>query len=845
MLESQRTQDARAPVEPAGEEFAVEGLTSEQVADRVSRGLVNTTTATTSRTVTEIVRANVLTRFNLLVGSLVAVVLVIGPIQDAVFGLVMVVNSAVGIVQELRAKRALDELALLAGAKTTVIRDGSEVAIAQSEIVMDDLIVLARGDQVAVDGEIVESSDLELDESLLTGESDPRPKAGGDTCLSGSAVLAGRATMRATRIGEEAYAARITREARTFDLVGSELKAGTDLILRWVGWALAPTAIILVWSQVEAAESWTEAARGAVAGTIGMVPQGLVLLISVALAVGVARLARMAVLTQELAAVEGLARVDTLCLDKTGTITEGRLRVLEIVPLGSGPVDEPLAAIAHAETDPNATLRALATALPDPPDWITTTTVPFRSDRRWSAAEFSGHGTWVLGAPERLGTPDGSAALVADHAGAGHRVLMFAESPDPLDRSLPTRLDPRALIVIGDAVRPDARDTVDFFTRQGVTLKVISGDHPSTVGAIAAQAGIEGAAMIGEDLPSDSEGLAAVAESTSVFGRVAPEQKRALIEALRSRGHVVAMIGDGVNDVLALKAADVGIAMGSGSGAARAVAPLVLVDGRFSSMPHIVSEGRRVIGNIERVASLYVTKTIYAFLLAWSVGIAGWAFPLLPRHYTVIGVITIGVPSFWLALEPTSVRASPGFVLRVLKFGVPIGVVTAFAGFTMFWVARAESVELVDARAVTTLTLVAVGLGVLMMVARPLTPLRKLIVAAMAFGAVLVFTIPGLREFYALSMPRPVVVLAAVGIIGLTGAVMYAALQASGWWRELPAALRDLESLAFGPDGDRPAATEFHREADGAIDELDTSEREARPDAPGDPSGAEQAGQEA
>jgi cation-transporting ATPase E len=800
MVESQRIHETPAPEKPASDPADVEGLTGAQVAERTARGLVNTTTGATSRTVEEIVRANVLTRFNLLVGSLVAVVLVIGPIQDAVFGMVMVINSAVGIVQELRAKRALDELALVAGAKTAVIRDGESVEIEQYEVVMDDLVLLRRGDQVVVDGEIVQSSGLELDESLLTGESDPRPKEPGDTCLSGSAVLAGTGTMRTTRIGEEAYAAEITREARTFDLVGSELKAGTDVILRWVGWAIAPTAIILVWSQVRAAESWTEAARGAVAGTIGMVPQGLVLLISVALAVGVARLARMRVLTQELAAVEGLARVDTVCLDKTGTITEGRLRVKEVIPLGAAAIDEALAAIAHAEADPNATLRALAAAFPDPPEWRATRTVPFRSDRRWSAAEFEGHGTWVLGAPDRLGVPDELRGPIAENTTMGFRVLLFAASPEPLDRELPDRLEPRALIVIGDAVRSDARDTVGFFARQGVDLKVISGDHPTTVGAIAAEAGIGGEAISGSDLPDDAASLSEMAEATSVFGRIAPEQKRDLIRALQSRGHVVAMIGDGVNDVLALKAADVGIAMGSGAGAARAVAPLILVDGRFSSMPHIVAEGRRVIGNIERVASLYVTKTIYAFLLAWSVGIAGWAFPLLPRHYTVIGVITIGVPSFWLALEPTHLRATPGFVLRVLRFGLPIGVVTAFAGFCMFWVARAESVTLIEAQAVTTLTLVAVGLGVLMMVARPLTPVRKLIVAAMAFGAVLVFTIPGLRDFYALSLPRPVVVLAAAGVVSLTGALMYAALRASGWWRELPTALRDLESLALGSD---------------------------------------------
>ena len=801
MVESQYTEQRPAPSVAQPEAIDGRGLTSAQIAERVQAGQVNVTTMASSRSVEEIVRANILTRFNLLVGCLVAVVLVIGPIQDAVFGLVMVINSAVGIIQELRAKRALDDLSLLAGAKVAVIRDGTELAIEQDEVVIDDLIVLRRGDQVVVDGDVVEAFGLELDESLLTGESDPRAKVTGDRCLSGSVVLAGTGTMRTMRIGEEAYAATITRQARSFDLVGSELKGGTDLILRWVGWAIVPTAIILVWSQVRAAESWAEAARGAVAGTVGMVPQGLVLLISVALAVGVARLARMQVLTQELAAVEGLARVDTVCLDKTGTITEGRLKVREMISLGPHSASGPVAALAQADPDPNATLRALAEAFPDAPRWMTLATVPFRSDRRWSAAEFAAHGTWVLGAPERLGVPDAETGdLIAERTRMGDRVLMLAYSSEHLGNALPAHLEPQALISIGDAVRTDAAATVGYFTEQGVRLKVISGDHPDTVGAIASEAGIDGDVAAGADLPDGLDALADLAERTSVFGRVAPEQKRALIHSLQARGHGVAMIGDGVNDVLALKAADVGIAMGSGAGAARAVAPLILVDGRFSSVPHIVAEGRRVIGNIERVASLYVTKTVYAFLLAWAVGIVGWAFPLLPRHYTVIGVVTIGVPSFWLALEPTSRRATSGYVMRVARFGIPVGFLTALAGFVVFWVARAEDVTLDEAQAVTTLTLVAVGLGVLMTVARPLTPVRKLIVAAMAFGALLVFTVPGLREFYALGLPRPVIVLAAAGVIALTGAVMYGALRASGWWRELPTALRDLENLALGGD---------------------------------------------
>ncbi|MDH5292204.1 MAG: HAD-IC family P-type ATPase [Acidimicrobiia bacterium] len=789
--------ETASPADSTSAGLGATGLTDEQVAERLDSGRSNRITVTTSRSVEEIIRANLLTRFNLLVGTLTVVIAVIGPIQDAVFGLVMVINSAIGIVQELRSKRALDRLAVAAAPAVEVIRAGGISRIPCEEVVVDDLIRVGRGDQVIVDGVVEEQSGLEIDESLLTGESDPVAKAVGDRCLSGSAVVAGAATVRATRVGDEAYAARITREARRFELVSSELRTGTDQILRWVGWAIVPTAAILIWSQFGAAGSWTEAARGAIAGIVGMVPQGLVLLISVALAVGVARLARLRVLTQQLAALEGLARVDVLCFDKTGTITEGAFTLREVVTLGSDDVTPALAALAHLDPDPNATIRAIVDALPAPPGWAAATSVPFRSDRRWSGAEFLGHGTWVLGAPDAIGTPPGpAAAAVAEQASAGHRVVMLSSTRRTLTDRLPEGLEPRAIVVLGDVIRGDAAETVNYFSQQGVALKVISGDDPHTVEAVGREAGIVGGVVAGSQLPTDLSELGAIADANTVFGRVSPDQKRSLILSLRSRDHTVAMVGDGVNDVLAIKAADVGVAMGSGAGAVRAVAPLILVDGDFASMPRIVDEGRRVIGNIERVASLYVTKAVYAFLLAWAIGIAGWAFPLLPRHYTVIGVVTIGVPSFWLALEPTWARVTHGYVMRVLRFGAPVGAVTAFAGFGVFWMARSENVPLDASQATTTLALIAVGLAVLLMVARPLTPIRKMIVAAMAVGSLLVFAVPGLRDFYALGLPRPTIVLAATGVVALTVALMYGALKASGWWRELPVALREFERLA-------------------------------------------------
>jgi magnesium-transporting ATPase (P-type) len=782
------------------------GLTEAEVAERRRLGRTNRYVMPVSRTIGEIVRANVLTRFNLLVGSLVAVILIVGPLQDAVFGLVMVINSAIGIVQEWRAKRLLDRLALVSAPRVTVIRDGTDHDILPGDVVIDDLMRVGRGDQLVVDAEVVRSAGLEMDESLITGESEPCAKTEGEVCFSGAAVAAGSGVVRATRVGEQSFAARLSLEARKFGLVASELRAGTDRILRWIGWALLPTAVVLVWSQIRAAGSGAEAARGAVSGTVGMVPQGLVLLISLALAVGVARLARMKVLIQDLGALEGLARVDVLCFDKTGTLTSGRMRLLDVMPVeGAGEeASSALGALVHADPDPNATCRVIAEALPPDPDWMAAGFVPFRSDRRWSAADFGDRGIWLLGAPDALAPHDDRvSALVEAHVTAGHRVLLLARRAagvEPFGSRQDPLVVPAAVVALGDEIRSDAAATVAYFAEQGVALKVISGDHAATVAAIAGAAGIHGAVLTGADLPHDGRSLAGTVERTTVFGRIGPQEKQSMIQALRANGHVVAMVGDGVNDVLALKAADVGIAIGSGSAAARAVAPLVLVDGRFSRMPNVVAEGRRVIGNIERVAEMYLTKTVYAFMLAWAVGVAGWVFPLLPRHYTVIGALTIGIPSFWLALEPSRARAETGFVGRVLRFGIPVGTVTAVAGFVAFWVARAERVGVAESQSVTTLTLVLTGLAVLVLVARPLTPVRKLIATTMGLASVLVFTLPGLRDFYALGLPRPAVVLAAVGIVALTGAVMYGALRASGWWHEFPAALRELGGLARGPD---------------------------------------------
>jgi cation-transporting ATPase E len=753
------------------------GLTAAEVADRVARGLVNDVPSAPTRTIGEIVRANLFTRFNLLLGSLLAVILVVGPLQDALFGLVIVANTVVGIVQEVRAKRTLDHLEVVNAPKATVVRDGRVEELAVGQVVLDDVLEAAAGDQVVVDGEVLEAGGLEVDESLLTGESEPVSRKEGDRVLSGSFVVAGAGRYRATRVGREAYAVQLTEEARRFTLASSELRAGVDQILKYVTWALVPTAALLFISQLRHDNGPRSGLSGAVAGTVAMVPEGLVLLTSVAFAVGVVRLGRRQVLVRELPAVETLARVDVVCFDKTGTITVGDLAVHELMPQ-DGAADEAaaaLGALAAADPNPNATLRAIGEAFPAPDGWRPETVVPFSSARKWSGATFAGRGAYLLGAPEVLLHGDQLLRRAEAIAAAGGRVVLLAHSERPMEGDTPPDgLAARAMVVIGDQVRDDAAATVAWFAEEGVTVKVVSGDHPRTVAAIAGRVGIEGAGdpVDARTLPTDQAELADLVEARSVFGRVVPQQKRAMVGALGARGHVVAMTGDGVNDVLALKDADLGIAMGSGSAASRAVAELVLMDGRFATLPAVMAEGRRVIANVERVAKVFVTKTVYATVLALAVGLAGLAFPFLPRHLTLISSLTIGIPGFFLALEPNTQRSKPGFVRRTLAFAVPAGLAAALATLVAYQIADVENVNTEQARTTATLALAGLGLVVLALAARPLNPLRRLLLVGMAGAFVVVLVVPWLRAFFSLSLPPLPVALAALGLVVVLGAVL-------------------------------------------------------------------------
>jgi cation-transporting ATPase E len=753
------------------------GLTAAEVAERVARGDTNDAGDRTSRTYGEIVRANVLTRFNAILGTMLVIILAVGDIRDSLFGVILVANSAIGIIQEVRAKRTLDRLAVLAAPFARVVRDGTVVECAIEAVVLDDLVDVRTGDQVPADGIVAVAAGLEIDESLLTGEADPIDKRPGDEVLSGAIVVAGSGRFQATRVGAEAYARTIATEARRFTLTRSELVGGINRLLSYIQFALFPTAAVLLARQLSKTDL-DNALVALVSAVVGMVPEGLVLLTSLAFGIAAVTLARRKVLVQELPAVEGLARVDVVCLDKTGTLTEGDVGFDRLEVLDGADADVVAAALGALADDENAnaTLRAVGAAFPPPVGWVRSGAVPFSSARKWSAATFAGVGSWIIGAPEMVcPDPDDPARRRADTiAATGCRVLLLAHAEAaPADESLPVGVTPRALVLLEERVRPDARDTLRYFADQGVALKVISGDNPRTVGAVAARVGLPGAddPVDARELPDDPEALAEVVEHRTVFGRVTPQQKRAMVTALQSRGHVVAMTGDGVNDALALKDADIGVAMGSGAAATRAVAQLVLLDGRFATMPGVVAEGRRVIANIERSANLFVTKTVYAILIAVVVAALGWKYPYLPRQLTIVSTFTIGIPGFFLALAPNTRRYVPGFLERVMAFTFPAGAIAAVLSLSAFGVAYyVEDLPLRTARTCATVALVAVGLWVLVCLARPFNWWRALLVAAMAGSVGVILAVPGLRDFYALRIPDAAVLVELV-VIGVVAVV--------------------------------------------------------------------------
>ena len=836
MTEQTRTD----PQEPVGADGAPRGLSASQVRERVRQGLTNAYREPSSRSAAAILRTNLLTVFNAILGVALVVVLLVGQWVDALFGFVLVLNTATGTLAEVRAKRALDRLSVLQAPTAHVRREGREADVDVADIVLDDVVRLRSGEQVPADGELLSADGLEIDESILTGESDAVRPAPGARVLSGTTVTAGEGLMRATAVGERAYAHRLAREARRFSKVGSELQEGTDRVLRWISWVIVPVALLLAWSQISAAGGW-EAARAtgawrmatvaAIAGVVGMVPQGLVLLTSVNFATASLRLARRHVLVQELPAVEVLARVDTLCLDKTGTITTGRIRLERVEgPGGAGAGPELRGALAAltSQDEPNATalavregLEALGAPGPDDDAGGRTGTgdadgqrVPFSSRRKWSAAGAGGR-TWVMGAPEIvLDGAEGAGALLArarELAGQGLRVVGLAvadagcgRAPDG-DAALPDGRAAAGLVVLAEEVRPDAERTLAYFRDQGVRVKVISGDNPVTVAAVARRAGVHatgaggGGAEAVEDgadepgpgrdgdlavvdartLPADAsapeelDALADSVEGADVLGRVTPEQKRAFVRALRRRGRTVAMTGDGVNDALALKDADLGIAMGNGAPATRAVARLVLLSGEFSALPGVVAEGRRVMANTERIASLFLSKTVYASLIAVVVALTAISYPFLPRQLTIVSSLTIGIPAFVLALAPNRRRYRSGFLSRVLVLSVPAGLVAGTCTLAArTWLA---AVGAAPGQVTTgaTLVLVACGLALLTLTARPLWGWRLGLIVLMGAIAVMGVLVAPVRAFFLLEWPAPTTWLVVAVMTGVVVALMH------------------------------------------------------------------------
>lgn len=775
------------------------GLTAAEVAERVARGQVNDAPDPHSRSLASIIRANTLTWFNFVIGSLWVVMWFVAPFQDSLFGFVIVFNALIGIIQEYRASRALEKLSVIGEARPVVRRDGVDQEIRPPEVVLDDLVILRPGDQLVVDGEIVQSDGLEIDESLLTGEADPVDKAVGDVAMSGSFVVAGSGSYVATSIGGDSFAAKLTEQAKQFAVTRSELRDDIAKFIRLASFLIPPIGLLLLISQLRADQPVNDAIRGTIAGVVTMVPEGLVLLTSIAMAVAVVRLARRRVLVQDLPAVEVLARVDVVCADKTGTLTEPGMAVTDVQVLDDTvDVEALLAALGAAEDSPNPTLQAIATAYPAA-SWTLLDTIAFSSARKWSAATFDGHGTWILGAPEVvLGATHLDVLERAEQlSSAGSRVLLVGRNtgsaPDP--ETGPGGVEPAALVVIDQRLRPDAADTVAYFLEQGVEVKVISGDNPATVGAIAHQAGVPGATnpVDARELGEEPGELEQPVADGSVFGRVTPAQKQGMVGALHLRERTVAMTGDGVNDVLALKKADLGIAMGSGAAATRAVAQLVLLNNKFSVMPHVVAEGRRVLGNIERVSDVFLTKTFYSAIISAFIGLTvlftftanGQAldFPFLPRHFTLISSLTIGIPGFFLALMPNTERFRPGFLRRVLLFAVPAGVICAATGLGTYILVLELGEPLEDARSAATIALFLAAFAVLVQSARPLNWLRLGVCAAMLLSFVVVLAVPWLAKFFALVVHPEVdtAIAVALGIVG--GILVGVAARVTDRWR--------------------------------------------------------------
>lgn len=726
------------------------GLTAAQAAQMMQAGYGNVEVASPTKSEKQIVRDNIFTFFNLIFIVLAGCLLVVGAFKDMMFIVVAIANTLIGIIQEIRSKRTIDKLTLLSARQATVVRDGQVMQIDTTALVQDDVAVFAAGSQISADA-VVLAGEAQVNESLITGEADAVTKHPGDPLLSGSFVVAGSCRAQLTHVGADSYASRLTLEAKKdAGSSGSEMMRSLQRLIRVIGIALIPIGLILFFKQYFFLDlSFRQAMVSMVAALIGMIPEGLYLLTSVALAVSVIRLAKRKTLVHDMSCIETLARVDVLCVDKTGTITEPGMQVSGLVALDGEPdtaarAEQILGAFYTASGADNDTARALCERFTQNPGWEPERIIPFTSAAKWSGVSFKGQGAYLVGAPEFImGRQYASLKERVDaFSSQGERVLLLARCDDlPQGTLADGDARPVALIRIANRIRPEAEETFRYFAQQGVAVKVISGDNPMTVSQVAARAGIADAQRyVDAATLQDDDAIAKAVEEYTVFGRVTPNQKRAFVKALQKAGHHVAMTGDGVNDVLALKDADIGIAMASGSEAACQAAQLVLLESDFSAMPQVVLEGRRVINNIERAASLFLVKNIFSFLLALITVFVNIPYPVVPMQLTLISAFTIGIPSFFLALEPNKSLVKGRFMANVLKHAFPGGLAALVTILGVEAFAYAFDFSTATLSTIAALLLSVNGLLVLYQVCKPFDWKRRIIWGTMVVAmTVLVF----------------------------------------------------------------------------------------------------------
>ena len=754
------------------------GLSHDEAELRIKRGQNNGSFNVKTKSVAQIFRDNIFTLFNLINVILAVFVALTGSYRNMLFMGVILANIAIGIFQEIRSKRTIDRLSLISAPKAHLMRGGEELTCAVSDIVMDDIMLLASGRQICADAVLCEG-ECEVDESLITGESDPVMKHIGDELLSGSFVVSGTGSAQVIRVGADSYANKITSGAKYVKKQSSEMMRSINKIISTVSVCIVPFSLVLFFKAIFITQQdFNRGIVSTVAAIIGMIPEGLVLLTSLALAVSSIRLATKQTLCQDLYCVEHLARVDVLCLDKTGTITEGCMEVTELIPIDSSfDSESALNAFAAAMTDPNPTLSAIQAAYSKGTALTCLRQIPFSSAKKWSAAAFDGVGTYAIGAPSFVLSAEKFAAikpLCEEYSSKGMRVLVLAHSAQqPNENELPEDISAKALVVLSDKIRATAPQTLEYFRKQGVTLKVISGDDPVTVSNVAKKAGLIGAESYIDAVTLTEETLPEAAEKYTVFGRVTPYQKLELIKALKSQGHKVAMTGDGVNDVLALKEADCSVAMQSGSDAARNVSQLVLMNSDFANMPLVVEEGRRAINNIQRSAALFLVKTIFSFLLAIVFLIVPSAYPFQPIQMTLISALTIGAPSFLLALEPNHNRVKGSFIANVLKRAFPGGASVVIGIILLLIAQNIFGIPQEQASVIATFITAATCFGVLWGVCRPFNKLRAAMLALMLTGFVgASLILPSLFYIIPLSGTSWVVTAALIAIMWLCLAVL-------------------------------------------------------------------------